>query len=328
MSSVVDNSPRAFRVCLLSGLAVLAAGMGGAWLLLRAGLGTDTEIDLSERIAGGPAEPAPRQTLRMAVVTTFGPRPTYVHHARMVELIGRRVGLASTLVIRPTYREIREALLRRSLDVAIVCTGPYVLMQGTGEVELLVQPELLSPLGYHCAVIVPAASSATSMRDLRGGRFAYSDPESHTGCFVARHRLRSLGQDPDSFFGKTLFTGSHDRSVLAVVSGLAEGAAVHSLVLEAVLQEDPGLADQLRIIWRSERFGPPPVVVPSSSDPVLKAQLRGAFLAFHQTEEGRAILDGLGVARYEDPRPADYAGVIEMYRQAGVVAAPTRPGKP
>lgn len=327
MGNPRDTGERSVGPYVIAGLVLLVLGMAGVWGILQWFARPALVLDLDDRLPPTPPAIAAPGQLRAAVATMFSPRDTYTHYARLVELVGRDVGRPASLIVRPTYKETREAILSGAVDVALVCTGPYVLMAGTGRVELLVQPELRPGLTFHAAVIVPADSPAQSLDDLRERTFGYADPESFTGCFLVRDLLRRRGQEPDSFFGKGLYTGSHDRSVQAVVNRFVDGASVHSLVLAGVLAEHPDWAGQLRVIWRSEAYGPPPVVVPAALDPALKTALRTAFLRFHETPEGPAILQVLGVERFVAPRPADYASALALYQAAAAAAAPPAEGR-
>ena len=69
----------------------------------------------------------------------------------------------------------------------------------------------------------------------------------------------------------------------------------------------------LRIIWESEPFGAPPVVVPIMLPDSIKEQLREIFLSMSQNVEGRKILDGIGIERFRIPQPDEYNSAHEIW---------------
>jgi phosphonate transport system substrate-binding protein len=233
------------------------------------------------------------------------------------------VGRKEAFVLRPSYADVRRELERGEIDVAFVCTGTYVHARRSGLVDLLVRPEFENGMEYRSYLIVPAHSSRDSVEELRGATMAYTDPESNTGCLVprallAKHRLR------ESFFERIVFSGSHDKSIQAVAIGAVDVAAVDSLVWESSVKSDPSLEGKTRVIWRSEPFGAPPVVVPSSIDPELKEALRRAFLGLDGDEEGRKVLSSIGIARFVGARDDEYrtaAAQLDMLTK-------NRPGGP
>jgi len=172
---------------------------------------------------------------------------------------------------------------------------------------------------------VPARSEVRSLEDLRGKTFAFTDRESHTGHVVACVSLKDKGLGPRTFFSRAIFTGSHDRSVQAVAASVVDAAAVDSLVLESMQREDPRLRERVRVIWSSEPFGPPPVVVPTGIDPQLEESLRQAFLSLHEEPGGRDMLANLGIQRFVLPKVELYEGATIMFRRFKAEEADTWP---
>jgi phosphonate transport system substrate-binding protein len=169
-------------------------------------------------------------------------------------------------------------------------------------------------LSYRCVLIVPKGSSALEWGDLRGKTMAFTDPESNTGCLVPRAVLITQGYKPAEFLGRIIFTGSHDRSVRAVANGVVDAAAVDSLVFYPMTEKDPSLSEKVRVVWRSEPFGPPAIVVPTNLDVGLKSALRQALLSLHKTNEGSEVLAAMGIERFRMPRKADYDSAYALFK--------------
>jgi len=133
---------------------------------------------------------------------------------------------------------------------------------------------------------------------LQGKVFAFTDPISHTGRVYPTFLVQERGYEPDSFFARTFFTYSHDDAIYAVADGLADGAAVDSLVYDFAVERDPSLADRIRVIHRSPAFGIPPVVVSPSVRPQQRAILQELLLSMHQSPEGAVALEALGLEHF------------------------------
>jgi phosphonate transport system substrate-binding protein len=178
--------------------------------------------------------------------------------------------------------------------------------------ELLVVPSVMGKTEYHSQFIVSAGSDATSLLDLKNLRFASADPLSNTGWLYPAYVLHNEGIDHDNFFSEVMYTGGHDRAILAVANGVADGAAVDSLVLDQLLISKPGLESKVRVIHTSVAYGMPPVVVHPGIDPTLRAQLREALLTMHKSPEGAAALALLQIDRFLPPDPTKYELVEKM----------------
>ena len=138
-----------------------------------------------------------------------------------------------TVVDRGNYREFNDLLSEGKLDVAFVCGGPYVEGHEEFALELLVVPETLSgETVYYSDLIVPVGSTAKSLADLRGKRFAFTDPASNSGKLVPTYMLAKMGEIPDDFFDEVIYTYAHDKSIQAVKNKEVDGAAVDSLIYD------------------------------------------------------------------------------------------------
>ena len=314
-----------------AGLCLVLAGLGlaavwGGWHLMEL---REPRVDFSPqvRVTGIPA-PRPRGNdarLRFAVATMVSAEATFSTYRRLVRRISRSVGRDGEFVMRPSYAEVRRQLEEGQVDVAFVCTGTYVHGLREKRIKLLVQPEFPEGRQYRCLFIVPAQGPAKRIEDLRGKVLALTDPESNTGCLVPAATLGDLGYKPKSFLRRVVWTGSHDRSILAVAGAVVDCAAVDSLVWWSAVGEDPSLAGRVRVIWQSESFGPPPIVVPKGLSADLERSLYEAFLALDKDKEGREILSGIGVRRFVPADPESYQSAVRLYQRLAERGGPSWP---
>jgi phosphonate transport system substrate-binding protein len=246
-------------------------------------------------------------TLRVAVAAVLSPKGTIESYQPFIAYLQRKTGLPVVLVQRKTYQEINELLARAAVDVGFVCTGAYRDGARRQAMDLLVVPQINGKTTYRSLIIVSANAATRTFNDLRGKRFAFTDPLSNSGYHYPLSLLHQMGEQPERFFGHTFFTYSHDRSIAAVMDGLADGAAVDSLIFEFASQNTPRIAQQIAVIGQSPDFGIPPVVVPRSLSPAKKAWLKELFLSLHTDAEGKQVLIPLGIERFQEPDPTRYA---------------------
>jgi len=236
--------------------------------------------------------------LRVAVAAVISPKGTLESYQSLLNYLSLRLGRPVELIQRRTYDEVNNLIESGEVDLAFVCTSAYVDGHDKFGMELLVAPQVNGATVYYSVLIVPAASPAQSMADLRGKVFAFTDPMSNTGRNYPTYLVQQLGQTPETFFARIFFTYSHDDAIRAVADGLADGAGVDSLVYDFAVARDPALGQKTRIIHRSEPFGIPPVVVGPQVRPQLKAELRKLLLSMAETPEGRNSLRKAGIERF------------------------------
>lgn len=275
-------------------------------------------VDLTQRQPLPDAAHTEIEPLRMAVAAVLSPEGNVDNYAGLARYLGDHLGRPVELVQRRTYAEVNDLVAAGSIDLAFVCTSAYVAGTDEGAMELLVVPEVNAERVYYSSVIVPEHSAARTITDLQGSVFAFTDPMSHTGRVYPTYLLQQLGETPETFFSSSFFTYSHDKAIEAVADGVADGAAVDSLVLDHAIARDPSLLDRVEVIHRSAPFGIPPVVVPADLASPLRQELEQMLLDLHLSSAGRAILLEIGVDRFVIGDDADYEGVRSLVAATGI----------
>lgn len=259
--------------------------------------------------------------LRVAIAAVISPQGSAESYAPVLDYMSQELDRPVERIQRRTYAEVNELLRNGEVDIAFVCTSSYISGKEQFGLELLVAPQVGGETTYRAKIIVPAESSAESLRDLQGKVFAFTDPNSFTGRVYPTYLLTQMGTKPGIFFSRTFFTYSHDDAISAVADGIAEGASVDSIVLAFALKRNPELADQIRVIHTSPAFGMPPVVASPSIRPQLRADLADILLDMDSTEAGKEALAALDYDKFVESYPEDYLTAEEITNSVTVVAS-------
>lgn len=252
------------------------------------------------------------ETLRAGVASMITPVSAVKYYQQVVEYLGRKLGMPAEMIHRTTYDEIDVMLEEGRLDVAFICSSPYVLDRKKFGVELLVAPQVNNALYYHSNIIVHKDSKIETFEQLRGKSFVFVDPKSNSGRLYPVYLLAKRHETAESFFSSFLYSYSHNKSVEIVAKNRADGAAVDSIVYDYMTATDSPYAAQTRIIHRSPQFGIPPVVVPPGIDPRLKLAIRDIFLNMHDDPAGKEILDGMRIERFALVPDSNYDSIRAM----------------
>ncbi|MFZ2410582.1 MAG: phosphate/phosphite/phosphonate ABC transporter substrate-binding protein [Candidatus Methanoperedens sp.] len=261
--------------------------------------------------------------VKVAIASVVSPKESYAYYEEMIQYISKKLGGHIKIVQKRSYQEVNDLIKNNEIDFAFVCSGAYIDGHSEFGMKLLVAPKMYGKTTYHSYIIVPNNSNYTELPELRGKKFAFSDPLSNSGKLYPTYRLALINETPQSFFGvdengrnNSFFTYSHDNSIIAVAEGLADGAAVDSLVYEYMKNTKPEIIAKTRIIEISPPFGIPPVVVPEDIDPFLEQRLKDIFLNMDKDEEGRKILSKIMIDRFVNINDNAYDSVREMRKRA------------
>lgn len=163
------------------------------------------------------------------------------------------------------YRGTIEALKFKKAEIGHLGPKSYVEASNNNyaNVEPIAQLRLGNgALGYRSCLIVHAESDMFSPEDMAGKTFAFNDPNSTSGYLVPTMFFMSeMGVDPQKFFSKVTFSGSHEASILAVANKKVEVASTNLPDLQQLTRENKVPRGGLRVIWVSRLIPNDPIVV-------------------------------------------------------------------
>ncbi len=303
---------RFFKQTVLAALCGILVGVGGC------DSGHDkVTVDFSRTVpvARPGQRTSPTPPLRVAVAAMISPKETFDLYRQLLAYLGRGLNQDLEFVQRKTYAEIDELLYKGEIDLAFICSGPYVAGKEKFGFESIAVPEVHGSHFYHSYLIVNKDSSYHRLEDLRGHTFAFTDPDSNTGRLVPTYWLSEMQAQPETFFNRIVYTYSHDNSIMAVARNLVDGATVDGLIWEYYQQKNPAFTSKTRIIKKSEAFGIPPLVASRNVSKETKERIRQILFSMHQDPEGKKILAELMIDRFIGPQEEWYGNLRQMYRQ-------------
>lgn len=175
--------------------------------------------------------------------------------------------------------------------------------------------------GYYSVVIVRADSPIKTLADLKGKPFLFADPNSTSGYAFPQYFMKKQGFDPATHFSASVFSGSHENSVIGVVKGQYEAASTYWT------NETSGMVQRLegrgmvpkgstRIIWTSPLIPNSPFCVRANLPQALQDAVREAMLAMKERapEVFKALTDGQ-VSRFAPAKHEDYLDVVAVIEE-------------
>ncbi len=274
-------------------------------------------VDLAQRKPLPAVAAAEIIPLRLAVAAVISPQGTFESYSALAAYLSKKLNRPVELVQRRTYAEVNGLVEQGEVDVAFVCTSAYIIGHRDFGMTLLAAPQVNGQTTYQSWLIVPVDSLAQNLTDLRGKIFAFTDPWSNTGRMYPTAMVKKMGQTPETFFGRTFFTYSHDDAIRAVANSVADGAAVDSLVYQYAITREPELGQKTKVIHRSPNFGIPPVVTSPHLRPQIRAELQNIFLAMADDTQGQAALEILDIDRFVLAGDYQYDSVRNLETQVG-----------
>jgi len=227
----------------------------------------------------------------------------------VVERLEKETGYHYDFSVVTSYAALIEGMGSNKVDVGWFGPLAYVLAHEKYGANVILVSIEYGQTTYRSEIIARADSGINSLADLKGKRFAYVDAASASGYLYPRAMLAAAGYDPDTYFAKTTFAGSHDSAVVAVYRGDVDAGAVYEDARDAVEKALPDVMDQVKVVAYSDPIPNDNVAVRKDLPPGVVNKIKQALLDMAADPEGLKVLakaigvDGLATATDSDYDP-------------------------
>lgn len=214
---------------------------------------------------------------------------------QVLDALQQQLGMPVKPFVATDYNGVIEALRAKKLDVA--CLGPfsYVLASSVAEVEAfsVAVTKKTGQSAYRSVILARKESGLRSVAELKGRNFAFVDPSSASGHLFPKAGLQQTGLDPETYFGRVVFSGSHDASILAVANRKVDAAAVADRIFNSAVAKGTVKQDDFVVLWSSRPIPESPMVWRKDLDPALKEKLAKALANLKDVKWGdQGVLNG------------------------------------
>lgn len=217
------------------------------------------------------------------------------NYAPILESIAQKVGKVAKIIIVSDYDSLGRSLLNGTIDVGWFSPFAYVATKSKGNITPMVTTVVNNNSSYNGYIIARKDKLFTSLDSLQGKRFAFVDKQSASGYVYPRAMLLDAGKQPERFFSETVFLGSHNRVIEAVLDGTVDAGATYSEAMEAARSK--GLLTQdLVILAQSESIPKDAIAARPGFDEKLLADIKSTFVATNdKTSEQILLMKKIGL---------------------------------
>jgi phosphonate transport system substrate-binding protein len=175
-----------------------------------------------------------------------------------------------------------EAMRSGRLHVSGFATGATVYAVNlAGAVPIAIMKDAKGgPAGYHLVIITQGKNDRIKgVADLKGKRVAHVSQTSSSGHQAPVFLFSRQGVVPGKDY-QVVFSGKHDTSILGVVNGDYDAAAVADTVLERMINRGLLKASDVKVVYTSPVFPTAAFAYPHNLEPALAEKIKEAFFSF------------------------------------------------
>lgn len=237
-----------------------------------------------------------------AIIPQENATGTTERYAPFVAYLSKELGVKVTLRIASDYAAVIEG--QRSGNIHIAQYGPAsyarAVITGAKIEPFAIETNLDGTRGYHSVLWVKKDSAFQKLEDLKGKNLCLVDPNSTSGNNVPRFAMNKLGIEPDKFFAKVTYAGSHENAVLGVTQGTCDAAFnwwnnESESNLHRMARKNMVKLEDYRMIFKSDEIVNSPMAYLVDLPADMKAKIKDAVLgvaakdkaAFDKIYEGK-----------------------------------------
>jgi phosphonate transport system substrate-binding protein len=223
---------------------------------------------------------AQTNVVRVGLIPSEDSRAMLESSKQLLEALEKNLGIKVQGFVAADYNGVIEAMRANHIEVAYLGPFSYVLGTTIARIEAFATAETAKSgrTYYHSQIIARKDSGFKNVNDLKGRTVAFVDPSSTSGHLFPKAGLIKQGINPDTFFGRVMFTGSHDANALAVANKRVDAATIADRIFDAAVQKKLVNADEIEVLWRSDPIPESPTCWRSNLPEDLKARIKSAFL--------------------------------------------------
>jgi phosphonate transport system substrate-binding protein len=243
----------------------------------------------------------------------------YERYLPLAEYLSNLLNRPVKLTILSKYGDVIDRFSERRMDGAFfgALTG-YIAIHKLGLRPLVVPVLKDGTYASPAYIVIRKDIPYKSISDLQGSVAAFVDRATARGYLFLVSYLRSKGvKKPEKFFREIFFTGSHDAALYAVADGRADITSIKATVFKKIIQKDPLVMDELKIIAHSEAIVDSVMCIRDDMDPKTVELLLNGLLRMHENPEGRELLKKMGLKRFVRASMDHFKEVERLLKTAG-----------
>jgi phosphonate transport system substrate-binding protein len=258
--------------------------------------------------------------LTFAVVPAENATGVSDRYAPFVDYLTKQLGVPVKLRVANDYAAVIEGQRAGNIQIAYYGPASYskAYLTGVKTEPFVTTRNNDGAIGYYSVIYVKADSPYKDIQDLKGKTIGFVDPNSTSGYNAPRFYLHKIGIDVDSFFGKSIITGSHENGIIALDKGTVDCAANwwnadNDSNLTRMVNKGMAKKEDFRIVFKSGLLPGSPYAYLTDLPDDLKKAIVNAFA--EAPAKDKAAFDRLSDGKDKEFVPVthkDYADTVEM----------------
>ena len=285
-------------------------------------------------LAAGAANAADLKEFRVGILGGENETDRLRNYACLADHLKQEFGFEKvSLFPAADYDGVIQGLLGGTLDFAELGASGYAsvyIKDPKAVTPILTTQQKDGSTGYYSIGLALKSSGIKTIKDAKGKKLGYADPDSTSGYLVPLTQIpKDTGMPNDKFFASTQFNGGHENNLLAAYDGKVDIAVDDSSGIGDFKdgytsgtfrkEVDKGAVDPNKLVevWRSPLIPNGPLVVRNALGQEWQTKLAAFFTALPAKDHKCfAAIEGGDYQGYSPVKHDFYNAVVEVRKAA------------
>lgn len=277
-------------------------------------------LALAVGVASLPLAAQAQALLRVTTIPEEAASEQIRKFAPLAQYLEQQLGMKVEFTPVTDYPAAVEALIGKKVE--LVWFGGFTFVQANlrsgGKVVPIAQRE--EDTRFQSVFIAKTDSGIKALADMKGRQISFGSQSSTSGHLMPRSFLLQAGIDPDKDFRRVAYSGAHDATIAAVVSGKVDAAALDITVWKKFVAENKVDTQAVNVFYTTPPYFNYNWSVHADLPPALRERIKKALLALdHAVPSQAEILRLARATRYVETKPENYKGLETAARSAGLL---------
>jgi phosphonate transport system substrate-binding protein len=260
--------------------------------------------------------------LTFAIVPAENAADTTNRYQPFMDYLSKEIGVPVKLRIVNDYAAVVQGQKEETIHIGYYGAASFsrAIIVGADVTPFAIEVNKDGSKGYYSVVYVKKDSPYQKLEDLKGKALGLVDPNSTSGNNVPRYEMNALGIDPDKFFSKVVYAGTHENAAIGVAQGTFDAcfnAWTSETDSDALNADKKGLLkySDLRIIFKSHPILNGPIAYLNSLPDDLKGKIKDAILNWYTKDRKSFDIATKGEKQsYAPVSISDYQSTIDLVK--------------
>lgn len=221
------------------------------------------------------------KVLKMVFVPAGDASVEIDRYKQIIDFVSKEISIPIEMICSMDYSTAIVSLKTNDCQIARLTPFSYLLATTQLNCEPIVRgvKKKTGKDAYYGYIIARTDRGIRTLDDLKNKTFAFVDPVSTSGYLLPNALFIMNGINPDEFFKRTIFAGSHPAVIQAVKFGKVDAGAIADNRYEDAIRSGLIKSGELIVVAKTGMVPTSPIVVRSDMNENLKRKIQAAWLA-------------------------------------------------